>query len=257
VQDRAKTDRLDAPGLAWFAVTRPKNRPLPAYPLHSEPVERLQQLLSARRGVVDALMSLRQQQRELPHAQEALEPAITGLAAQEAALDQAIATAAEVLDAPALERLQAVVGIGPVTATAIVARMQGRKFPRAAQFVAFVGLDVGIVQSGKRKGERGLTKQGDAELRKLLYMCASSAVRSDKGPFKTRYQQELARGRKPKAALCIIARKLARVCWAIVEKGEAYDPQKVYAAADASSGDGGRTVTSSAPVPGASKEWLR
>jgi transposase len=257
IQDRAKTDRIDAPGLAWFAVTRPKNQPLPPYPIHSEAVERVQQLLSARRGVVDALMSLRQQQRELPYAKEALEPAIAALAAPEAALDQAITTAAQVLEAPALERLQAVVGIGPVTATAIVARMQGRKFPRAAQFVAFVGLDVGIVQSGKRKGEWGLTKQGDAELRKLLYMGASSAIRSDKGPFKARYQQELARGRKATAALCIIARKLARVCWAIVEKGETYDPKKVYAAEAASSGDGGRTVTFSARVPGAAKESPR
>ncbi len=214
LQDRAKTDRLDAPGLAWFAVTRPKNQPLPPYPLYSEAVERVQQLLSARRGVVDALMSLRQQRTELPHAVAALEPAITALTAQVAALDQEIATAVAALEAPAQEareRLQAVVGIGPVTATAIVARMQGRKFGRADPFVAFIGLDVGVVQSGKRKGERGLTKQGDAELRKLLYMCASAAIRSDHGPFKARYQRELARGRKPTAALCIIARKLARI----------------------------------------------
>jgi transposase len=261
LQDRAKTDRLDAPGLAWFAVTRPRKQRLTPYPVHSEPVERLQQLLSARRGVVDARMRLRQQRDELPHAAGPLEAAIAVLTEQEAALDEEIRTAAEALAAPALaapalKRLQEVVGIGPVTATAVIARMQGRTFPRADAFVAFVGLDVGVVQSGKRKGERGLTKQGDAELRRLLYMCAKSAIRSDRGPFKARYQQELDRGRKKTAALCIIARRLARVCWAIVEKGETYDPKKVYAPVAASSGAGGRTVISSAPGPGASKESL-
>jgi transposase len=254
LQDRAKTDRLDAPGLAWFAASRPKKQRLGPYPVHSEAVERLQQLLSARRGVVDARMRLRQQREELPYASAPLEAAIAVLTEQEAALDQEIATVAKETAAPTLERLQEVVGIGPVTATAVLSRMQGRTFPRADAFVAFVGLDVGVVQSGKRKGEKGLTKQGDAELRRLLYLCAKAAIRSDQGPFRARYQQEVARGRKKTAALCIIARKLARVCWAIVEKGETYDPTKVYAPDPVSSEAGGRTVMPSAPGLGASKE---
>jgi transposase len=256
LQDRAKTDRLDAPGLAWFAASRPKKQRLGPYPVHSEAVERLQQLLAARRGVVDARMRLRQQRDELPHASAPLDAAIEALTAQEAALEKEIATLAEQVDAPARERLLEVVGIGPVTATAVLARMQGKRFPRADAFVAFVGLDIGVVQSGKRKGERGLTKQGDGELRRLLFLCAQAAIKSKKAPFKARYEQEVARGRKKTAALCIIARKLARVCWAIVEKGERYDPEKVYAAAPVSSGAGGRTVMSSAPGPGAAKETL-
>jgi transposase len=255
IQDRAKTDRVDAPGLAWFGATRPKTQALAPYPVSEEAVERLQQLLTARRGVVDALTSLRQRLAELPHAAELLQGAVTALEAQQVALEQAIATASQELAGEELRRLQEVVGIGVVTATAVVARMTGRDFPHADQFVAYVGYDIGIVESGKRKGQRGLTKQGDAELRRLLYLCAQSAVRSDKGPFKAQYARELARGRKKTAALCIIARKLAKICWAIVARGATWDPKRVYAPADASPEAGGRTQTvPSAPGLGALKE---
>jgi len=249
IQDRAKTDRIDGLGIAWFAATRPKSQPLAPYPVPSEAVDELQQLQTARRGVVDALTSLRQRLVELPYAAEPLQAAVQALAEQQAQLDAQIAAAAKALAPAPLKRLQAVVGIGPVTATAVLARMQGRSFARSDQWVAYLGLDVGVVQSGKRKGERGLTKQGDAELRRLLYLCAQSAIRSDKGPFKAQYERELARGRKPTAAICIIARKLAKVAWAIVERDAVYDPDRVYAPAPATPETGCQTQTeASAPT---------
>jgi transposase len=184
VSPRAKTDRIDCRGLAWFAVTRPKSRTLPEYPLSSEPVEKVEQLLRARRGVVQALMSLRQQLAELPFAAAPLEAAIGALTAQRDQLDADIAAATQVVAPTDVKRLQAIVGVGPVTAHAVAARLAGRSFARADQFVAYVGLDVATCESGKRKGERGLTKRGDAELRRLFYLCAQSAVRSRESPFR-------------------------------------------------------------------------
>lgn len=228
IQDRAKTDRVDGCGLAWFAVTRPRTQALRPYPVNPEAVERLEQLLTARRGVVQALTSLRQRADELTHAAALLEPALAGLQAQVDALDAAIAAAVKEVAAADAQRLQDVVGIGPVTATATAARLHSRPFAHADQWVAYLGLDVGVVASGKRKGERGLTKQGDAELRRLFYLCAQSAVRSKKGPFRAEYQRLKDRGRKPAEALCIIARKLAKVSWSLVKHGTQYDPEKVY-----------------------------
>jgi transposase len=253
LQDRAKNDRLDGVGLGWFGATRPPSQPLAPYPVPSAEVEQLQQLLAARRGVVEAQTSLRQRVAELPYAAAALKAAVTALAEQQEALDKQIETATQAVAKKQLKRLREVHGIGSVTASTIVARMQGRRFARVDQWVAFIGFDVGIVESGKRKGQRGLTKQGDAELRRLLYLCAQSAIRSKKGPFQAQYQRELARGRKKTAALCIIARKLAKVAWAIVEKGVSYDAEKVYAPVADSSESGGRTQgVSSAPELGAS-----
>lgn len=251
VQSRAKTDRVDGLGIAWFGATRPKSQPLAPYPVPSEAVEELQQLQTARRGVVEALTSLRQRLAELPYAAAPLEAAVQALTEQKERLDEQIAQAAQTLAPAPLKRLLKVVGIGPVIATAVVARMEGRTFAHADQWVAYLGMDIGVVQSGKRKGERGLTKQGDAELRRLFYLGAQSAVRSGKGPFKAQYEKELARGRKKTAALCIIARKLAKVAWAIVARDAEWDPDRVYAPAAASSESGGRTQSVySAPALG-------
>jgi transposase len=225
--------------LAWFAVTRPKSRTLPEYPLSSEPVEKVEQLLRARRGVVQALMSLRQQLAELPFAAAPLEAAIGALTAQRDQLDADIAAATQVVAPTDVKRLQAIVGVGPVTAHAVAARLAGRSFAKADQFVAYVGLDVATCESGKRKGERGLTKRGDAELRRLFYLCAQSAVRSRESPFRAHYEAELAKGRSKTAAACIIARKIAKLCWSLVKHQDEYRPGRVYEPADPPKAKGG------------------
>ena len=85
-----------------------------------------------------------------------------------------------------------------------------------------------MVQSGRRKGERGLTRQGGAELRRLLYLCAKSSLRAKGSPFKQQYEREKAKGLSNKAALCALARKMAKLCWSIVQHGTEYDPNRVY-----------------------------
>jgi transposase len=225
VQSRAKTDRLDSRGLALFALSQP----LASFPLKSETVERLEQLLAARKGLAQAIVSLGQQRAELPHANDALSQAVEALLAQQKALDKQIAAlSASAPELAATTALQKVPGIGPVTAAAVAARLSGDRFSHPDKFVAYVGLDIGVVQSGKRKGERGLTKQGDAELRRLLYLCAKSSLRAKNSPFKDQYEREKTKGLSNKAALCAVARKMAKVCWSIVHHGSAYDPSRVY-----------------------------
>ena len=73
-----------------------------------------------------------------------------------------------------------------------------------------------------------MTKQGDAELRRLLYLCAKSSLRAKGSPFKDQYEREKAKGLSNKAALCAVARKMAKVCWSIVQHSTEYDPDRVY-----------------------------
>jgi transposase len=226
---RAKTDRLDSQGLALFAASRPASRPLPLYPIKSEPVEQLDQRLSARRGIVEAISRLQQQRRELPHAAGPLKEAIDALIVQRKELDRQIATLTrDRSEFAAAAKLRAVDGIGPVTAAAAASRLVSRQFPRADHFVAYIGLDVGVVRSGQHKGERGLTKQGDAELRRLFYLCAQSTASRPTSPFHRIYQRELAKGRTKTAATCIVARKLARLCWSVIQHGTEYDRDRLY-----------------------------
>jgi transposase len=225
LQSRAKTDRLDGFGLARFGLSRP----LTPYPIKSEAVDRVDQLLSARKGLSQALSSLRQQQKELSYAREALSPSIDKLASEVKALDQQIAQHIKGEDAfEAAEALDEVPGIGPVTAAAVTSRLSAKQFDHPDKFVAYIGLDIGVVQSGKRKGDKGLTKQGDAEIRRLLYLCAQANLRIKGSPFKAQFERECAKGLSKTAALNAVARKLAKVCWSLHQHGTHYDPGRVH-----------------------------
>jgi transposase len=224
-QPRAKTDRLDSAGLALYGLGG-RLRP---YLLPSPAVDQVQQLLAARRGLSQSLMSLRQQRASLPLAAEALTPAIAGLERELAALDDRIAAAAEAEElAEAVAALDAVPGIGPVTAAALAACLVTKRFTRPDQAVAHVGLDIRVRQSGRRRGQLGLSKHGDAELRRLLYLAAMASARCTRDrTFAERYARERAKGLTTTAALNAVARKLAKVAWSLVAHRSTYDPKRV------------------------------
>jgi transposase len=128
----------------------------------------------------------------------------------------------------AVQQLQKVPGIGPVIAATLVSRLSARSFSHSDQFVAYCGLDVRVRQSGKKSGQLGLSKQGEAELRRLLYLAAQASLRAKDSPFKAQYERERAKGLSSTAALCAVARKIARLSWSLVTHGSSYDPDRVY-----------------------------
>jgi transposase len=225
VRPRAKTDRLDSDGLARYA----RAVPLRPYPLKAEPMEALDQLLAARKGISQSLSRLRQQRTTLPAAQDALDGAIADLTARMRALDHRIATTAPAAAGAVVAALDGVPGIGPVTAAAVASCLASKQFGHPDQFVAYIGLDVRVRDSGTRRGRRALSKQGDAELRRLLYLCAQANLRhrDPDNPFHTQYARERAKGLSSTAALNAVARKLARTCWSLHRYGATYDPTRV------------------------------
>jgi transposase len=225
-QPRAKTDRVDSAGLALYGLSG-RLRP---YLLPSEPVDHTRQLLAARRGLSQSLASLRQRRAALPRAADALTPAITALEQQVKALDrqlkQAVKPAPELAEAVAT--LDEVPGFGLVCATAVAACLTEKGFTHPDQFVAYVGLDIRVHQSGKRNGKFGLSKYGDAELRRLLYLAALGATRNTTDrTFAERYAREQAKGLTKTAALNAVARKLAKLAWSLVTHRTDYDPKRV------------------------------
>jgi transposase len=223
---RAKTDRLDSRGLARYGVSAD----LPPYPLKTEVMDQLDQLLAARRGLSQALMQLRQQQLSLPYAAAALEPAVASLTAERTRLDQQIAqhTAAAAGLVPVIAALDAIPGVGAVTAATLASTLRSHSFPTPDAFVAYVGLDVRVLDSGAHRGQRKVSRQGNAELRRLLYLCAQASLRAKDSPFKAQYERERAKGLTTTAALVAVARKLAKVAWSLVRHGTAFDPGRVY-----------------------------
>jgi transposase len=219
---RAKTDKLDSRGLGLYALSVE----LPDYPLPTPAVERLQQLLTVRKTLSADLARYQQQCQTLPLGQELLAPVITATKAQIKKLDQQIEAAQH--DFPLMARLQQVPGIGKITAARVAARLATSDFAHPDQFVSFIGLDVRVRQSGQRQGHYGLSKHGDAELRRLFYLCAQATLRANGSPFLAQYEREQQKGLAKTAALCAVARKLARLCWSLARHGSEYDPQRVY-----------------------------
>lgn len=225
VQPRAKTDRLDSAGLARYAravCLRP-------YPLKAEAMAEIDQLLAARTGLSRGRARLAQQRAALPAAAEALDGAIADLDARLRALDRQIAQRRQAA-LPAAALLLSIPGVGPVTATAVASCLESKQFTHPDQFVAYIGLDVRVRDSGARRGRRALSKQGDAELRRLLYLCAQANQRrrDPDNPFKEQYVRERAKGLSSTAALTAVARKLARTCWSLHRYGSTYDPHRVH-----------------------------
>lgn len=226
--DRAKTDRVDSPGLAEYAACGA----LPLYPRPSPVVEKTRQLLAARKGLSLSLSRLQQQQGALAHAREVLEPACQALREQLATVDRQLAERVQrpeyAAELGAAARLDAIPGVGPVTAAAAATCLQSRGFGHSDQFVAYIGLDITVRQSGPRKGQGAISSRGDAELRRLFYLAAQANLRSKHSPFRQQYDRERAKGLPHPGAVCAVARKLAKVCWSLVKHGGKYDPARVY-----------------------------
>ena len=233
LQTRAKTDKLDSRGLTLFGLTHT----LSPYPIKSEPVSQIDQLLSARKLLSRSKMAMRLQRDALEYdqAKAALQSAVEAIDAQIEELDNEIQLRSrEHPDFAVSQKLLKVPGIGPVTAAAVASRLSSKQFSRPDQFVAYIGLDVAVRQSGKKNGREGLTKQGDAELRRLLFICAKASLTAKDNPFKQQYKREREKGLTSTAALCAVARKLARLCWSMHRHNTDYDPQRVTTRPDKS-----------------------
>jgi transposase len=241
--DRVKSDRVDARGLGLYGL----NRPLRAFRVKSDTVVQLEQLQAARKGLALAIQRLTLQAQSLPLAAAGLHTAIADLERQKQEFDTQIAALLAEPEQRALTtRLQAIPGIGPVTSAALVACLRDRDFGDSDALVAYVGFAVAVRESGKWRGKRKLTKHGDAELRRLLYLAARSNLRSKDSPFRAQYERERAKGLSSTAALCAVARKLLRLCWSLWKHETDYDPARVYQPPQERSG---RAVPGPQPVP--------
>ena len=121
-------------------------------------------------------------------------------------------------------------GVGPVTASAVVATVGDfRQFKNGAQFGAWLGLTPRQNSSGGKNNLGGITKRGDMYLRMLLIQAAKSAVmtahkRDDPisaWVFKLREKSGWQK------AVVALANKNARILWAVMTKAKPFDARHV------------------------------
>jgi len=121
----------------------------------------------------------------------------------------------------AYQRCLSIPGIGPLNAAALVTAYHRGAFASSDAFVAYLGLDVRVRESGRFTGMRKLTKRGEAELRRLLY-CAAASSRSYPR-FGQYYQRQLEKGLPKTAANVILGRKLARIAFALIRNEQSFN----------------------------------
>ena len=124
----------------------------------------------------------------------------------------------------ASRRLQKVPGIGPLTASALVASIgDATAFVNGRQFAAFLGLVPRQHSSGGKPTLLGISKRGDVYLRTLLIHGACAVIRASERKTDTDSWLKRLMGRRNKnVAAVALANKNARIVWALLAHGRDY-----------------------------------
>jgi transposase len=134
--------------------------------------------------------------------------------------------AALVAQDPVVRRLTTLPGIGPITASAYVAALDdASRFGRAAQVASYLGLVPREYSSGEQQRRGRVLRSAHPYLQSLLIQAAWHVWRSkDPRTASLRaWAQDIAHRRGKKIAMVALARRLARMLFAMWRDGVPYD----------------------------------
>ncbi len=135
----------------------------------------------------------------------------------------------------ASRKLAEIPGIGPITASALVASVgDAKNFGNGRQMAAWLGLVPRQDSTGGKPRLLGISKRGDTYLRTLLIHGARAVVRiaERKAGADSWLKRLLARHNKNVAAVAL-ANKNARIAWALLAHGRDYESNYMSAPAGA------------------------
>lgn len=114
-------------------------------------------------------------------------------------------------------RLEKIPGIGPITATALVASIgNASNFTNGRQLAAWLGLVPRQHSTGGRTNLLGISKRGDCYLRTLLIHGARAVIRQAAKKAKDDWLHQLLGRRNMNVATVALANKNARIVWALL-----------------------------------------
>jgi transposase len=126
---------------------------------------------------------------------------------------------------PAARRLMTIPGIGPITATAILALAPpAESFRKGRDFAAWLGLTPRQRSTGGKQKLGAISKMGDRTLRRLIIIGSSAVVlhAARRGAPKGSWLEQMM-ARKPRMLVTVaLANKTARIVWAVLARGEDY-----------------------------------
>lgn len=221
-----KTDTKDACMIAMFG----KKMNPPVYKMPSETIMLLKQKKTIIRQLKKQLIATKNLKKSLDvlpfqdkNGMKALNKTISFLASQVETLESELADLASSEFDKQIKLLTSIKGIGITLATALIVATGGFSyFNNAKQVSRFIGICPTYQQSGTSvhiKG--GINRNGDVNLRSLLYVASWSALRGNTA-CKECYTRLKANGKPSKVALIAVANKLVRQAFAVVKSDTPY-----------------------------------
>jgi transposase len=226
----AKTDRIDAEGLAEFGrmlLTRPD---LARYlrPLETPAQQDLAALVTRRRQLVTMLGMERQRlAMARPAVRRSVKALIKAIEKQLGDVDddmsRHVTTDFRELDA----LLRSTGGIGPVASATLIADLPELGHLTRRQIAALVGVAPMAWDSGQMRGRRRIYG-GRFEIRRTLYMATLTAARHNP-VIRAHYERLLAAGKLKKVALVACMRKLLTILNAMARTGTTFNTEHHHA----------------------------
>jgi transposase len=127
----------------------------------------------------------------------------------------------------ACQRLVAIPGIGPITATALIAAIgNGAAFRKGREFAAWMGVVPREHSTGGKQKLLGISKRGNSYLRRLFIQGARAVLqqRTKQTSGLSAWLAQLVGRTHRNVAAVALANKLARIAWAVLAKDEPYRP---------------------------------
>lgn len=221
VGQRGKTDRIDALMLARY-ISREHEQLRQWQPPTASQAE-LRELIGHRATLVRQRSALAQSSSHSKALALVSAPVLQALKEAIAQIDAQLAKTVEADEASrqAFEHITSVPGLGLVCGSLLV-MMFGRMQEHSTDaMIAFTGLDPRPNDSGKKSGNRRLSKRGWSEIRRLLYAAAMSAARTK--TWNDFYRAQRDKGLSTTAALIVLSRKLLRVAFALFKQKSHFD----------------------------------
>jgi len=128
-------------------------------------------------------------------------------------------------DDPAARRLMTIPGVGPLSATALIAAIgDGKVFHSGRELAAFLGLVPRQHSTGGKPTLLGISKRGNTYVRTLLVHGARAVlIHSERRTDRLGLWAKTLRGRAHSNVVAVaLANKIARVAWAVLVKGTTY-----------------------------------
>ena len=215
----AKTDKIDAKVIAHYASVAPLNAQSAQTPLE----ERLAACVERRRQLLSVVVAEKNRLSSSPECMLSdIEEHLAWLEERVAKLDEDIRACIE-QKKEWQERAQiidSVPGVGPVTATTMVAELPELGQLNRQKIAALVGVAPFNKDSGPKKGKRKIYG-GRAGVRGTLHMATLSAVKCNPA-IRAFYQSLLNRGKEKMVALTACMRKMLVMINAMVRDGKCW-----------------------------------